>query len=168
MASNSSKETYTSEEDAIQQLNIRVPFNSGASKSATTKISDAETVKLLNENFAMKSKIYQNVLAPELSRNEELKRSQKEKLMDKINKLISFQFKAMVVIIAILLIIIAFSNRVFNLDKEIIKELISFLRFYITAIIAELIAILFFIVKNVFDKSIIELFSNFDNDNRSK
>ena len=47
-------------------------------------------------------------------------------------------------------------------DRSLVEAGISFMKFYITSIIVELISILFFIVKNVFDTSIIDLFKNFD------
>lgn len=49
-----------------------------------------------------------------------------------------------------------------KIDLVVLEYLFDFLRFYIGATLAELIAILFFIVKQIFDKSIVELFKNFD------
>lgn len=53
-------------------------------------------------------------------------------------------------------------NQFLGINENVISEIFEFSKFYITSIVAELIAILFFIVKNVFDKSIVDLFKNFD------
>ena len=50
-----------------------------------------------------------------------------------------------------------------KIDIEFCKELLSFLKFFLSAIFTEFISILFFIVHNVFDKSIFNLFSSFGN-----
>ncbi len=44
-----------------------------------------------------------------------------------------------------------------EIPVEIVASIFSFLKYYITAIIAELLAMLFFIVRFVFDKSIVDL-----------
>ena len=49
-----------------------------------------------------------------------------------------------------------------GISENLVLRVIKFAEFYITSIVAELIAILFFIVKSVFDKSIVELIKDFD------
>lgn len=123
-----------------------------------------EEVKIvtdINDAFASKQRLYENVLAPQLEQNEELKRKQKQELTKKVFTILKWQFIATYVFVLVIIIIIAASNWL-KLSDAIIGRIIDFIQFYITSIIAELIAILFFIVKNVFDKSIVDLFSNFD------
>ena len=63
-----------------------------------------------------------------------------------------------------LILSIIFSGKL-DLSEKIILNLIKFIEFYITSIVVELISILFFIVKNVFDTSIVELLKGFDKRN---
>ena len=107
--------------------------------------------------------IYKDILSPQLQKNEELKRQQKKKLMDNIFKLLKTQFIATYVLIFGFIMMIAL-NQEFGITENTMTQIFDFLKFYITTIIAELIAMLFFIVKNVFDKSIVDLFKNFDKD----
>lgn len=116
----------------------------------------------MNTYFELKRRIYENVLSPQLEKNEELKRSHKTTLMTNIFKILKWQFIFTYIFIFILLSAVVFSNIVFKLDTKIIETIIKFIEFYITSIVVELISILFFIVRNVFDKSIVDLFSNFD------
>ncbi len=123
-----------------------------------------EEVKLvtdINDAFASKQRLYENVLAPQLQQNEELKRTQKKELTKKVFEILKWQFIATYGFVLIIIIIIAASSWL-QLSDTIIGRIIDFIQFYITSIIAELIAILFFIVKNVFDTSIVDLFKNFD------
>ena len=120
-------------------------------------------VNVVNTRFATVNKLYENVLAPELMKNEDLKRSQKKDLMDKIFSILKGQFIATYICVFGIIVMIACS-KMLGLSDISIKQIIGFMEFYITSIVAELIAILFFIVKNVFDKSIVDLFKNFDSD----
>lgn len=129
--------------------------------------SDSEIITGMNEAFAMKQRLYENVLAPQLKYNERLKRRQKRALMNKIFQILSGQFIAIYVFVGIVLLATG-TSKWLGLSDALLVEMISFIKFYITSIIAELIAILFFIVKNVFDTSIADLFKNFDSDSKEK
>lgn len=87
--------------------------------------------------------------------------------MNNIFKILNIQFRFMYVFMFILLIGIILSNHL-NISDSIIGNIIDLLKFYITSIIVELLSILFFIVKNVFDKSIVDLIKNFDKQNKNK
>nr|DAF48218.1 MAG TPA: hypothetical protein [Siphoviridae sp. ctJLl6] len=115
----------------------------------------------MNSFFIKRYDIYEKVLAPELRLNENLKRQHKTKLMNNIFKILKIQFVFMYISITLLLIGIFVSNWL-EISEDIIANIISFMKFYISSIVVELISILFFIVKNVFDKSIFDLFKNFD------
>ena len=127
--------------------------------------SDSEIVTNMNQSFAMKQRLYEKVLAPQLEKNEELKRDHKSRLMDNIFSLLKGQFRITYIFIVAVLIIALFSSQI-NLSDKLITEILSFVKFYVTSIIVELIPILFFIVKNVFDISIVDLFKNFDKDKK--
>ena len=113
----------------------------------------------------MKSYIYQKVLGPELQENESLKREQKKALMNNIFKILKWQFIFTYVFVTVLLAAVLFSAFL-KIEASTISTIIKFIQFYITSIVVELISILFFIVKSVFDKSIVELFRNFDREKK--
>ena len=129
---------------------------------------DSEIIADMNEAFAMKQRLYEKVLAPQLSKNEELKRDHKNRLMDNIFKILKWQFIATYIFVIIAIFVVGYSSIFSSKSEKLVLELISFVKFYITAIIAELISILFFIVQNVFDTSIVDLFKNFDKKDSSK
>lgn len=143
---------------ASQSVNVHESNMSGINANI---ISDTADVLEMNKFFKEKYAIYNDVLAPELRKNEKLKREHKTALMENVFKILSLQFKATYIFIALFIIIVTFSSML-NISENIILRILDFLQFYITSIVAELIAILFFIVKNVFDKSIVDLFKNFD------
>lgn len=147
----------------ILESGITVPDEQSVEIPESDYIKDKEdsAIKEMNDFFEKRYIIYKDILAPELRKNEELKRIHKSNLMNNIFKLLKFQFIATYILIVIFVLMIAF-NRVCNITEDVITQIFDFLKFYITSIVAELIAILFFIVKNVFDKSIVELFKNFD------
>lgn len=115
----------------------------------------------MNESFDYVQKMYQDVLSPQLEYNESLKREHKKLLMGKIFKLLKWQFIFTYIYVIILLFGILFSSFL-GLSEEIVNSIINFIEFYISSIVVELLSILFFIVKNVFDKSIVDLIKNFD------
>lgn len=129
------------------------------------KITNADSVSSetvqMNEAFELSRKLYQDVLSPQLEKNEELKREQKKELMSKIFKILKWQFIFTYFFVAIILLGSLLSGNL-KISENIILNIISFVKFYITSIIVELLSILFFIVKNVFDKSIVDLIKNFD------
>lgn len=129
------------------------------------QISNAEPIPpetiQMNNAFELVRKIYQDVLSPQLEENEILKREQKRELMSKIFKILKWQFMFTYVFVTILIVGAIFSNKL-HISENIVSSIIKFVEFYITSIVAELLAILFFIVKNVFDKSIVDLIKNFD------
>lgn len=111
-------------------------------------------------DHAARNQLLLETLSPHLSRNEEQKRQFKVKLMNLTKQLIILQL--VFVAIPILLIFgdlcLKLPVPVFEkIPVEIVPSIFSFLKYYITAIIAELLAMLFFIVRFVFDKSIVDL-----------
>lgn len=108
----------------------------------------------LNQQFAMKQRLYEQVLAPQLKENEDLKREHKGVLMTNIFKILKWQFIFTYIFVFTIIIAVLFSSYL-GITEKLAMEGISFIKFYITSIIVELISILFFIVKNVFDTSIV-------------
>lgn len=132
-----------------------------------TPNSDAELIMDMNESFAMKQRLYELVLAPQIIKNEELKREHKTDLMHSIFKILKWQFIATYIFATGIIIMLFFSSYL-NISEQLTLEVIAFVKFYITSIIVELISILYFIVKNVFDTSIVDLFRNFDKNIKDK
>ena len=97
-------------------------------------------------------------LKPELVNNEKQKRTFKEDLMEYIKKILIAQVAVLGLVVLICFLAISFK---FPFMREIepgtIEMMFEFLKYCITAIIAEFIAMLFFIVMFVFDKSIVDL-----------
>lgn len=137
-------------------------------KSRSNEENSLETdISEMNIFFKRRYLIYKDVLAPELRRNEELKRIHKTKLMNNVFRLLKYQFIFMYVLVFCFLVMIGFSNWI-QISETVVLEIISFIKFFITSVIVELISILLFIVKNVFDKSIVDLFKNFDTKDTDK
>lgn len=131
----------------------------------STPNPNSEIATDMNKDFAMKQRLYEKVLAPQLEENEKLKRDHKTTLMTNIFKILKGQFRITYIFIVVVLIAMLFSSKL-DISDKIAVEVLSFVKFYITSIIVELISILFFIVKNVFNTSIADLFKNFDKDKK--
>ena len=118
-----------------------------SSEDITSKIIDNA-----NKYFLVK------VLSPQIEKNEAKKREHKNVLIQIVKSFLIFQF----VIILILLfgiIIMIFVFHGFNNDLELsyLEKIINFVSIYITSVVVELIAMLKYIVANVFDTSITSL-----------
>lgn len=130
--------------------------------------SMSSVTEQMNELFEFVRNMYENVLSPQLKENEKLKREHKTILMNNLFKILKGQF-VFTYIFVLALIIGTLASSWLKLSEVIVKDVIQFVEFYITSIVVELLAILFFIVKNVFDKSIVDLIRNFDkHDNKMK
>ena len=152
--------------NVINSLEITVPEKQKVEIEKDEK-SDPNSIDVIEMKvlFEMKSYIYQKVLGPELQENESLKREQKKALMNNIFKILKWQFIFTYVFVTVLLAAVLFSAFL-KIEASTISTIIKFIQFYITSIVVELISILFFIVKSVFDKSIVELFRNFDREKK--
>lgn len=153
--------------EQVEQDSIQAEESEKKNKDENHQAQTQVLVNEVNTRFSTVKRLYENVLAPELVKNEELKRTHKKILMKKIFSILKWQFIATYVIVFLIVVIIAVSKKL-GLSDIAIKQIISFMKFYITSIVAELIAILFFIVKDVFDKSIVDLFKNFDSKDKAK
>lgn len=144
-------------EDVVVDINNDQGEDEGASKDNTVEIDE------MNSYFLMRMRIYEKILSPQLEKNEKLKRKHKADVVQKLFTIRKWQFIATYVFTLVMILMIALSNWL-KIEQAVLEDMFSFLKFYITSILAELIAILFFIVKQVFDSSIVELFKNFDRD----
>lgn len=98
-----------------------------------------------------------HILSPEIKRNEKTKRHHKSLLIFLLTVFLIAQFYT-VYKLSITTIDYAVSNAS---KSDILKGLLAFVSAYITSVVVELIAILNYIVKNVFDTSIKELIEIF-------
>ena len=109
-------------------------------------------------------------LTPELLKDETQKRAFKERLMRYILIILSVQLGIFLLVVLAFAFACCFKTS-FTKDISIeqLKHIVEFLKYYISAVIVEFIAMLFFIVKFVFDKSIVGLIKQlFNNDNYTK
>lgn len=102
--------------------------------------------------------VYRDILAPEIKYNEELKRKHKNTLLKLTKQVIYINFSIIAISVILVFVGIAFFNKI---DISFCHELLSFLKYFLTAIFAEFISILFFIVRRVFDSSISDMFGSF-------
>lgn len=161
---NDSKENLSNEQQIVmdsvdipQQVNIKIEKAISISKDAHQ----------MNEAFELTRVMYQDVLSPQLKENEILKRSQKERLMEELFKILNLQFNWTYVFV-FALIIGTLASSFINISENIVRDIFKFGEFYITSIVVELLSILFFIVKNVFDTSIVDLIKDFDKRKKRK
>ena len=124
-----------------QQVNIKIE----------TPIPISEDARQMNEAFELARIMYQEVLSPQLQENEILKRKQKDALMNELFKILKLQFEFTYIFILIL-ILGTLSSSFIGISETIVQNIFNFMKFYITSIVVELLSILFFIVKSVFDK----------------
>ena len=110
-----------------------------------------------------------NTLSPQLSENEIQKRSFKEQLINYLLKIIIVQTALIFIPVHIIIIVVCFDFPYFNnITLEQQQLLFDFLKYFITAILAEFLAMLFFIVRSVFDKSIVDLVKGLFQNNKTK
>jgi len=149
---------------ALREADIENEENEGISVTSVESPSDIES-KISAEN----SRINRELLIPELVANEKQKRNLKMFLLIGVIVFIAAQITVMSVYIGQLVYSVTIgSNKLTNIDKELCKSLIGFMKFFVSATLCEFIAMLFFIVKYVFDKSIFELIKLFKSDETNK
>lgn len=106
------------------------------------------------------NKVLIEYLSPEISKNEASKRHHKYILISLLTVFLITQFVA-IYIISVRVINYATSM---DADIDIVNSLLTFVSAYITSVVIELVAILSYIVKNVFDTSLAELVKIFRED----
>lgn len=98
------------------------------------------------------------ILSPEITKNEDKKRKHKDDLIKLISRFLIIQFGIVaLLIIGTLTMIFVFKGLNNELSIEHIKVLFKYISIYITSVVVELIAMLKFVMENVFDTSITAL-----------
>lgn len=123
---------------------------SGKSKESINveDISD-KVIDNANKYFLVK------ILSPEITNNEEKKREHKDKLINIVKIFLIFQFSIlMILLFGIIIAIFVFHGLKNDFELSYIETIIKFVGAYITSVVIELIAMLKYIVSNVFDTSI--------------
>lgn len=123
-------------------------------------VSAAAMIKNANNIFLLE------VLSPQISKNEEKKRKHKDWLMLAMGVFLLMQFA----LVAIIVIGSGFWIIKSHIDQNpfpdsTIQLIFTFIGAYITSVVVELIAILKYIVKNVFDTSITGMVNKFNTPN---
>ena len=109
--------------------------------------------------------VVKDSLMPELKENENQKRKLKKTVLKGVCFFIFFHSLLMFTCLILLIYTITIgSNKFLFIDSNLISQLINFMKFFVTASLCEFIAMLFVIVKYVFDKSIVELVTLFKDD----
>ena len=121
---------------------------------------DQAMAEIKKDDHAALNTMLLNKLSPQLEENEVQKREFKRQITNYIIVVLSVQ-------LGFFLLIVLIFSAAFCLDLPFLKDIsiaqeqlevvTTFLKYYITAIIAEFLAMLFFIVRFVFDKSIVTL-----------
>ena len=129
-----------------------------------TNINEKERINRLIKN--VNNEFLLNVLSPEIKKNEAKKRKHKDWLMIIMGAFLIFQFILVAFAICSLGYFIITAHLAGNpFSASTIKIFFTFIGTYITSLIIELIAILRYIVKNVFDTSVAGMVNNFKEDN---
>lgn len=109
------------------------------------------------------------VLSPEITKNEDKKRQHKDNLIQIIKLFLIFQFIIIsILLVGIIIMIFIFHGLKNDLELSYIDIIIKFVSVYITSVVAELIAMLHYIVSKVFDTSITGLVEIYKDATNSK
>lgn len=118
-------------------------------KQETDEFVMDKIVNDANQYFLVK------ILSPEITENEKKKRAHKDTLINIVKIFLISQFILLaVLIIGTIVMIFVFHGLKNDLELSYIDIIIKFICAYITSVVVEVIAMLKFIVENVFDTSI--------------
>lgn len=94
-------------------------------------------------------------LSPQIKKNEHSKRKHKNELIKLVKFFLEIQLGVIgVILIGIIIMIFYFHCKGNDIDLSYIETIIKFVSVYITSVVIELVALLKYIVTNVFDTSI--------------
>ena len=138
------EESYIRQNDFVDETEKSNKEDKQITEDIANRIVDSA-----NKYFLVK------VLSPEITKNEEKKREHKDKLISIIKYFLLFQFLIIsLLLIGIVTMIFVFHGLGNDLEISYIDIIIKFVSVYITSVVAELIAMLHYIVSKVFDTSI--------------
>lgn len=136
-------------EKTTQQNNIENDLTQETKQQKSDSSVIDKIIQDANQYFLVK------ILSPEITKNEDKKREHKDILIEIVKNFLNFQFKALKWIVGgTIFMIFAFHALKNDLELEYIEVIIKFICAYITSVVVEVIAMLKFIVENVFDTSI--------------
>lgn len=146
--------------DIEEEIQSESEDETGKSEDMLEKI-----ISNANQYFLLK------ILSPEIKYNEKKKRKHKDKLISIIKVFLICQFIILLFLLfGIITMIFVFHGLKNDLEFSYLELIIKFVSLYVTSVVAELIAMLYFIVSNVFDTSItglVELYKDATNKNES-
>lgn len=154
---------------AIKALNAELV--EGSNNSIVVDISAPNLVKESNSKLIQNAnnKVLIDVLSPQVEKNEESKRIHKYILIIILGVFILLQFGLTFYIMNRTFgFIFTYYNENKTIDQHLVNLLFGFLTGYITSVVVELIYMLKFIVKNVFDTSISDLVKLFKEESKNK
>lgn len=163
-------ETAEPKSQDIDALEVAAKLKQNSTKNKKIPkdpVSKQTTEEKIDEyNDSVRETVLKNDLVPQLIKNESQKRIFKTSLMSYVKNMIICQ-TILITIPIILMILSSFVKLPFLnvLTETNFQFFCSFLKYYISAIILEFIAMLLFIVKYVFDKSITDLVKDYKKDN---
>lgn len=129
----------------------------------SNKLTTESIIKNANNKFLL------DVLSPEIRENEKKKRKHKDWLMVAMGCFLFLQFVVVMIMVFYSGYWIVKSHITQNpFSDSTIQLIFTFISAYITSVIIELIAILRYIVKNVFDTSIAGMVNKFSDNDTTK
>lgn len=141
---------------------------------SSQKQNDFKDEQIINNDSGISEGIIDNVnkyflikiLSPELEANEDKKRKHKDSLVNIVRNFLYIHFVVLALLLFLIIGFIFYFHYTNNdLDISYINTIIKFVTVYIASVIAEVIAMLKYIVSNVFDTSIsglVELYKDSD------
>lgn len=113
-----------------------------------------------------------NKIIEEFRKNEIKNREFKPHILNFICFLLMLQMILTTIIVFIVIISLVVGNNhlwfIYKLDSEVCKSVLDFLKYYISATIVELLGVLYFIVKQIFENNPIEMFKAISNKNSAR
>lgn len=165
MANEALSTNSTLNSNIISNLESSVPNKANLSSNLRDEKNNI-SINVSNKNAdiinSVNSAVLLDYLSPEIKNNEEVKRNHKYILIVLVTIFLVFQFKT---VHSMSISIMTYATKD-GANIEILKLLIGFVSAYITSVVVELIAILKYVVKRVFDTSIKELIELFKEDDK--
>lgn len=142
--------------------NEKIKWKSEFNKKPDTlqDIDEPETIGKISEDIINDSN--ENIIFEQFKENEVQNRHIKCVLLVIVSIFSFFQLLGMTIIVLIVVIGLVVDDNgiwfIHKIDTSVCEELFEFLRFYISATIVELLGMLYFIVKRVFDNNVAKMF----------
>lgn len=157
--------------DGIKNVIIDALNEEVTDKSEVDILTQNETKNESNDELVQNANntVLVRVLSPQVEKNEEAKRTHKNILIGILGGFILLQFGLTFYIMNRTFgFIFTYYNENKEIDQHLVNLLFGFLTGYITSVVVELIYMLKFIVKNVFDTSISDLVKLFKEESKNK